>query len=698
MRLLQQFACFVIAAPLLILATNSFAAPVDISADEISRTADGVVIAKGNVIIKRENGTLQADEVYYRNEQQVLEAHGHVVIESPSATIQAEDAVMQTNSKTGSMNRATIILPGGERLVAEHVKQIDDQRFEAEEAVYSACPIDEESWRLAAKKALLDQEDGSLITHHGRLELWGLPILYTPWWQQPLKRKSGLLMPFVATGKRRGTEVAIPLYLAPNDNWDMTLTPRWMSARGMMGEAELRHRSRVGHEEIRLAAINDTELNKQRYRIDGEGHWSLPNSMSLDVKGDYVGDHDYLADFATGENSSTYYLSSHATLSQNLAAKHFSGNWLLQAQYQQNLQQTNDKTTLQILPRAESRTKWEVNPNLLLHFDQQTTRFNRKINVDGWRIDLHPWIEIPWELAGGGISANLQLGTHHTRYWLQQTTLTNSAPIRSTGEISLEIRSHFERISDDRTWRHLISPIVRYDYVAAPDQTALPNFDSGFGGLTWSNLLSGNRFAGRDRIEKANRISLLLESRLQHKETTKQSARDMLVLRGGLSYDMKRVSVDPALLASATRPFSNLLAEAAWYPLPSIHLSADGQYNPVDRYWATGHASAGLRADSGSNLNIGYSYADARYNTVARTVHLDGDLHITNRWHISGVWQYDTTLKLSQHASVELKYRHPCWTFGVEGFRTNRRTATTDAASYGFQILLEFRGVGSVGS
>ena len=698
MPLLQRLACLIVTVPLLCLATDSLAVPIDISADEISRTAEGVVVAKGNVVIKRENETLKADTVYYRSKQQVLEAHGHVVIESPNATIQAEDAVMQTNSKTGNMNRATIILPNGERLVAEHVRQIDDQRFEAEEVTYSTCPIDEESWRIAAKKALLDQEDGSLVTHHGRLELWGLPLFYTPWWQQPLKRKTGLLMPRFATGKRRGTEVAAPLYFAPNGNWDMTLTPRWMSARGVMAETEFRHISRLGREEIRIAGIDDSELGKKRYRFDGTGHWNLPNNISLDIEGDYISDHDYLADFATGEHSSTYYLNSRATLSQGFTANYFSGNWLLQAQYRQNLQQANNRSTLQILPRIESRTEWEVNPNLLFHFDQQTTRFDRKLNVDGWRIDLHPWIEIPWNLARGAISTNLQLGMHHTRYWLQQTTLANRAPARSTGEVSLEIRSHFERISDSRSWRHLLSPTIRYDYVAAPDQATLPNFDSGFGGLTWNNLLSGNRFAGRDRIEKTNRISLLLENRLQHKETVHQNSRDILVFRGGISYDIARVSVDSTLLAAATRPFSNLLAEAVWHPLPSLRFFASGQYSPADRYWSAGRISAHLQADGGNNLNIGYSYADARYATEAQTIHLDGNIHLANRWHMSGKWQYDTILKLSQHTSVELKYRHPCWIFGVEGFRTNRRTATTDAANYGFKILLEFKGVGSVGS
>lgn len=693
-RILQA----IVATTLLLAATASNAAPVDISADEISRSSDGVITARGNVIIKRERETLRADEVLYRSEQQILEARGHVVIESPQATIQAEDAILQTNSKTGQMNKATIILPDGARLVAERVKRIDDQRFEAEELTYSACPIDEESWSIAASKAELDQQEGSLTVQHSRFQLWDVPVLYAPWWQQPLRRKSGLLMPKVASGKRRGTEVALPLYLAVDPSWDFTATPHWMSARGVMGSGELRHISGPGFERLQGAWIDDTEINRQRYRFDGEIHWDLPANFAFDADGDFVSDPDYLADYDTGDNISAYYLTSHATLSQGFDLDAFTGDWMVQARHQQNLLLANNKTTLQILPRAESRMQLELLPNLLLHFDQQSTRFDRITGVDGGRTDLHPYLEIPWELSGGGLSVNMQVGARQTRYWLQQSNLTNTKPVRTTIEANLELRSDLERINDSRRWRHVISPVIRYDYIDAPDQSALPNFDSGFGGLSWSNLLSGNRFVGYDRIERSNRISLVLENRLQHKADIDQAARDLLILRAGAAYDRQRKSVDPALQAATPRPFSNLLAEIILSPVAGLHIAGSGQYNHAQRYWATGYATAGYADSEGNGLNISYAYTDARYTTRSQTISATANLKLANRWLAAGTWQYDTLLKLSQQSSVMLKYQHPCWTLGAEGYRNNRRTGTTNAANFGFRILLEFKGLGSVGS
>jgi len=699
--MLQLPRLFLIAASFALFsaAQIAVAVPVDIAADEITRSADGVVVARGNVVIKRTNDTLRADEVRYRMEQQVLEARGHVVIESPQATIHADEAVMNTGSQTGNIQNAVITLPGGERLQAARLKRIDDQTFEAEEIIYTACPIDEESWRVRASHALLDQADGSLTTTNSRFELWHVPVLYAPWWQQPLRRKSGLLMPSVGSGNRRGTELGLPLYLAPAENWDATLTPRWMSARGFMGEAELRHASDIGTEQLSAAGINDTLTAKTRSRLQGDVHWELPAGFNFDAEADHVSDNEYLADFATAKGVSTRYLQSVATLSQSGVYGNLEQDWALGSSHQQNLLLASNAPTLQILPRLDGRLLWNASPNLIFGFEHQTTRFDRRLGVDGWRMDLHPFIEIPWELAGGGISAKLQAGSHHTRYWLKQQPLNmTSNPLRTTAEASLELRSDFEGLDDSRSWRHTIAPVLRYDFIDAPTQSNLPNFDSSFGQLSWSNLMSGNRFSGFDRIEKANRFSMILENRLQHKPEPDAAALDFLVVRAGASYSLQQQSVDAALKPVPTRPFSNLLGEVIFQPVSGINLYSSGQYNTADRYWATLTSALSMNSKSGNRLMVSHQLTDARYSTGSQLLNVSANLRLASRWLAGGSWQYDYLLKLTQQTSLGLQYQHPCWKIGAEGYRINRRTGTAKASNMGFRILLEFKGLGSVGS
>jgi len=707
MHHLPRFFLFITAFAMLWPALPAFAAAVDITADEITRTADGIVVAKGNVVIKRTTDTLRADEVRYRTEQKVLEARGHVIIESPKATIHADHAVMNTNSKTGNIQNATITLPDGARLKAERLKRIDDQRFEAEGVIYSACPVDEESWRIRASSAQLDQEEGTLTTTNSRFEVWQIPVLYTPWSQQPLRRKSGMLMPKIGSGNRRGTEIATPVYLAPHESFDATLTPHWMSARGFMGETELRHASSFGNEFINIAGINDTVTQQLRGRLQGDLIWKLPANITLAAKADHVSDSDYLADYATGDDISSRYLSSEATLSQLINQGNLSGDWSLLLRHQQNMLLQSNARTLHFDPRLESHAQWEADPNLILHFDQQTTRFERRVGTYGWRMDLHPYIEIPWELSGGGISATLQAGSHHTRYWLSQDTaaaqnirraLTDKMPNRTTAEASLEVRSDFEKISADGKWRHVISPVARFDHIDAPDQSLLPLFDSSFGRLTWGNLLSGNRFSGYDRIERANRFSFLLENSIQRKSSIDDTTLDVLVVRGGMAYDLTRASIDSRIQPAPTRPFSNLLGEIIWKPAKSIKVSTSGQYNTSEKYWGTLSASTTFSPSKVNSISASYRFTDSRYSTESQLITLSAQQRISNRWVANGNWSYDSLLKLSQRTTLGLRYQHPCWAAGAEAYRINRRTGTTQASNLGFRILLEFKGLGSVGS
>jgi lipopolysaccharide assembly outer membrane protein LptD (OstA) len=686
---------------------TAHAKAVDITADEITRDKNGVVIANGNVTIKRESDTLVADQVIYRAKEHILEAHGQVILKSDKATIYADRAYMDTENKTGTMQKAIIILPGGERMTAERVKRIDENTLEAEEIIFSSCPIDQESWRIAAKRALLNQKDATLTAEHSRFELWQIPILYTPWWQQPLKRKTGLIMPRFSSGKRRGIELSLPVYIAPYENWDATLTPHWMSARGFMSEAEFRHISKLGGTEFNIAGIRDTLTDSYRSRLQGNLHWQLPANISLDANADHVSDHDYLADFTNGVNASARYLKSSATLSQSSRIGELEGVWSMLVRHQQNMLLTSNAKTLQILPRLESHHIWSAHRNLNLHFEQQTTRFERRIGIYGWRMDLHPYVEIPWDLQNGGISATLKAESHHTRYWLSQdtaaaqntrTALTETMPRRTTFHVSGEVRSDFERISNSNKWRHVFSPIIRYDHIDAPDQSSLPSFDATFRRLTLSNLQSGNRFSGYDRIERANRFSFLLENRLQHKSDINEAALEMLIVRAGMAYDLTQVSIDPRKQPVPTRPFSNLLGEIIWNPVKDINISSSGQYNTSQRYWSALTASASFKFGAGNSVYAGYRFTDARYSTEAQLITIRGKFRIAGRWVANGTWNYDSLLKLTQQTALGLQYHHPCWTTGIEIYRTNRRSGTIATSNYGFRLLLEFKGLGSVGS
>ncbi|MES0370659.1 MAG: LPS assembly protein LptD [Mariprofundaceae bacterium] len=683
-------ACLILSLTLLPEAARA----VDVSADTVTRNADGAIVAKGSVTIQKESETLAADQVIYDAKKKEFKAKGHVVITSKGSTIKAESGEMHTVNKTGELHNAEAILKDGERLKAAHLTRDENGIITAEDATFTSCPADAETWLLKAGSAELDQENGLLTARNARFELAGVPIFYTPYWQQALRRKSGFLIPYVATSRTRGTEIALPYYFAPAENWDATLTPHWMTARGFKGDVELRHVSTSGHEKIQVEGLNDRVTSDQRSRVRGNIQHALPYSIHFAADADHVSDHNYLADFASDNDvTSKSYLQSQATLAQSVEL----GDWSLLVRHQQNLSLPTNAATLQILPRIESGLRLPLmGRSAVLHFDQQSTLFSRNSGEDGWRIDLNPYLEIPWQLPGGGLRSTLKVGGRHTRYWLNDT-VGQSMLSRNTFEASLDTRASFERISNNRQWRHTLSPILRYDFITAPNQSDLPNFDSSFGQLSMSNLLTGNRFTGRDRIEQLNRVSLLFETGLQHKGGVTTSARDVLNAKVGVAYELKRETVDATILASPTRPFSNLLGEITIHPTSNIRISANGQYDPAEKFWAHSYAALSMNSQSGHHLNISWQRTDARYATAAELVSMDTTIKLSQRWSASGTVQYDRLLKITQQVSAGVDYRHPCWDLRVEGFR-NLLNGTSSNSDFGFRFLLGFKGLGSVGS
>ncbi len=672
-----------------------WAEDVDITADKIVRDAEGVATASGKVEIKRKDETIHADTVRYDAANHQIEAEGNVIIRSPKAVVEARSAKLNTLTKQGILHDATVTLPCGERLSAKQLERVDEFTYKALQPSFTTCPVDHDAWAVYASEAIVNQKNGTFTARNARFEIAGVPVFYTPYWQQSNRRKSGFLLPEIGTGKRRGTELALPYYLAPAPDWDATFTPRWMSTRGFRPELELRHVSTMGSEIVKGEIMRDKVAGRTRSRLQAKTSWQLPGGMNLAIDADHVSDYNYLADFSSGASeAATRFLVSRATLAQQGEY----GSWQLQVQHQQDMTLPSNDATLQILPRFENDLALPIfNRLAILHFDQETTRFDRNIGTQGWRVDLHPYIEIPLELAGGGLSTTLMAGVRHARYWLADTASAAPRPTRTNGEFSVETRAIFERISADKTLRHSIEPILRYDLVNGSDQSGLPNFDSAFGRLTISNLLSSNRFSGRDRVESVNRVSLLLASRLQTKSKENDSARTVLNVKVGATYNIRKRLSDRTLQTEPLRPFSNLVGEASITPIPSLSFSAEGQYDPAARFWDTATTALSWNPASGHELRVAYRITDARFAPEAQTIDASGKLKLGPRWRTLGSWNYDTQLKITQHASLGLGYEHPCWNLTVEAYRINRPSGTSTASNFGVNFLLGINGMGSVG-
>src|SRR5262249_29444600 len=116
---------------------------------------------------------------------------------------------------------------------------------------YTACkpcfdqPDKPPTWQIKAKKIIHQNEEQTIYYEDATFELWGLPIIYLPYFSTPdpsVKKKTGFLAPRYYVRSQLGFGVGTPFFWNLAPNYDLTLTPNFFTKQGFLGEIEWRHK------------------------------------------------------------------------------------------------------------------------------------------------------------------------------------------------------------------------------------------------------------------------------------------------------------------------------------------------------------------------------------------------------------------------------------------------------------------------
>ena len=634
--------------------------------------------------------TMVADKIQQDSYGQIS-ASGQVQVEGKDVRIKADYLQVDADSQAGVLQQATVYFDGY-TLKGERLQRIDLEKFKGENVEFSTCPEDEWAWSIVADEASLDKEEGLFTAKGAWFEWGGVPVLYAPIWRQALSRRSGFLMPKVASSSRRGSEFTLPFYWAAAPNWDVLFKPHWMSKRGMMSDVEWRYMSNQYRASVQVQSIYDEQTQTQRGRLLSDTIWKFSPAVQANINIDAIMKDDglYVADFPLlGENVSKAYLTSSAALSW----KEGRDSATLSTRYQQRLGGLSNDGTLQVLPRFETQNYVDIGLPSQLSIEQQTTQFDRVLGFSGVRSGIKSSLTIPWYMQGGAVSLFWGIQGQVVGYDTQNfTTQTTSYAALAS---SLQLEAPFERVFGEQQWRHEIKPILRIDVSTAPNQVDIPQYDSVLLPLSITNILQGNRYSGWDRFEHMQRLSLLLESSLEHK-SEQLDVRRVLEGQLGLVWDDLQTSVDASVDAPPVSRVSNLLAEITWLPSGQTRLSVGGQHDPKLNDWVESHASLRWSGDQQQYLAASWQRTKASHSSALESLNASGQVQLNQRWHTYASVQYDLLKDYTLQAIAGLKYEHSCWRLGVERY-TNYLVGSSGTNDIGTRILLEFDGLGSFG-
>jgi len=501
--------------------------PVLLSAETIAYDREpGVATASGNVELISGDRVLRADTVSYNEQKDLVIARGNVAILEPSGDVLfAEYAELSDQLHNGFISEIRMLMTDESRLAANTATRSDGNRTDMSKAVFSACqsnplnPLRPPLWQIKAFRVTHLQSARRIDYRDAFLEVYGIPVAYTPYFSHPdptVKRKSGFLVPTYGSSSELGAKLDIPYYFNLAPNRDATFSPLFTSKEGIVLAGEYRELIDSGPLNFQGSVTHVDQRNENNAETDNKeirGHIKATGAFDIDDTWRW----GFVAERSTDDTYLRRYdFSNEDTLTSNIYLEGFRGKSYASANAYtfQGLRREDDPgETPLILPELNYSfvgqpgsygQYWGLEANALV--------LNRSGSTDSRRLSLGASWQLPYTSESGQLiklTTSLRGDLYHVNEVADPANLDNSLSGfkgRVLPKIALDWR--FPLIRKQRNISQIIEPVVAV--IVAPvggNPDEIPNEDSQSFEFDDTNLFSANKFSGLDRWEGGPRIN-----------------------------------------------------------------------------------------------------------------------------------------------------------------------------------------------
>jgi LPS-assembly protein len=676
-------------------------------ADRVEGTTTRITAA-GNVELRTRRETVLADELSYAIEDQTIYGSGNVVLRRGYDWITGPKLEYKRDTEVGFfLGPRFFVSEANAHGDAKEIRFTGPDHYEATDATYTTCVASHPDWYLRSEEIEVDNLRKVGTARRVSVHFLDTPVMYSPWLQFPLsnERKSGFLTPTLGSTGVRGFEATAPYYLNLAPNYDATITPRYMTKRGLQLGAQFRYllgdeTSMLGQAAGEMNAellTNDRATGEKRYALAWKHNQQFAPWLGGFFNLNKVSDDKYFADFADRIS-----VTSQKTLPREAGLLATSGPWSLLARAQsfQTLQDPNAPVLppYNRLPQVLASLRDTDWLGFTWSGNGEYARFSQdQLAPTGERFVVHP--TVAWTRQGAAWFFTARTGVQLRQYVLDHTTpaLSDRRPGYAIPITSVDAGLVFERDLSVRgtPLTQTLEPRAFYVYVPYRRQTDAPVFDTALDDFNFSQLFAENRYIGNDRIGDANQLTLALTSRFLDRDTGAERLR--LAVGQRFYFQDQRVSLNEPLRSAAT---SDFLVSAEGRLNEAWSLSSLLQYNfdshDVERL------NAGVRYTPapGRVLNATWRYTRTLLDPTGaieqiKQVDLAGQWPVSDRWTLIGRWNYSLTDRKTLEAVAGIEYNADCWVLRVVG---QRLTTTTQQATTSVFVQLELNGLARVGT
>ena len=420
---------------------------IHIESDVFTGDMQGHAQAAGRVKVSQDQRTVSADTMTYDYNTGKVGVQGSVDFEDPRLRIKSVDGVYDAIGGADFDKADFQILDRNGRGYAREISVQPDGKVDLEQVRYTTCPVGNQDWMLQASSINLDTQNQEGSGHHVQLRFKGVPIFYTPYISFPVgdERKTGLLFPNFGHSSSNGYQLEVPYYFNLAPNYDVTLTPGFMSARGVQLGEDFRYLTANSHGSITGNFLPD---DKQEHGNRSFFHFTdvtdFERGLRFDADITSVSDVNYFSDFTVGsqQTSVTY-------LERRAEVKYYDDHWRIRGELQNF--QTIDSALYDFdrpyssVPRVQADGLWPIgDTNFEFAMGAEAVDFLRGVGPTGLRLDLSP--EFRWSERTAGWFFVPAVGYRFTQYDLQNVQPGDpQTPTRALPYARLDTGLVFER-------------------------------------------------------------------------------------------------------------------------------------------------------------------------------------------------------------------------------------------------------------
>ena len=302
-----------------------------IDADELVYDKDkNTISAVGSVQLFYQGRVLQADRVTYDRASKRVYAEGHAKMTDEHGDVMyGSRFALSDDFRDGFIDSVQVLTTDKTRFTSPRIERSNGDVTVLEKGAYTACepckdhPERPPFWQVRATKIIENQTTHTVYYEDAQLQFWGFPVFYMPYFSSPdatVNKQTGLLAPSLVSGGDLGYGMSLPYFINLAPNYDLTLTPTFLSKQGLLGEVDWRQRLSNGSYNIRAIGIDQEQPGafpvapfgagdaRLRGAIESNGSFFLNDMWQFGWNGTWLSDKFFLNDYRLqGINFDTFY-------------------------------------------------------------------------------------------------------------------------------------------------------------------------------------------------------------------------------------------------------------------------------------------------------------------------------------------------------------------------------------------------------